>query len=244
MSKEPPDVHEAIRALCAKVTRKRPRTVIDHILKYGYITTEELKETYGYDHPPRAIRDVREHGIPLITFKVRSNTTGRMIAAYKFDDPSKIKGGRIGGRKAFSKPFKDQLVAVLGSKCTLTGEVLEPRYLQIDHRIPYEVAGETESETLDAFMLLDASSQRAKSWSCEKCKNFNIIQDPGICQRCFWAYPEDYDHVAMNPERRLHLVWQGEEMALYDTLENEARSKREHIHDLIKQILARHVLKR
>ena len=46
--------------LCASVTGKRPKTVIDHILKRGHITTEELKNKYGYDHPPRAARDVRE----------------------------------------------------------------------------------------------------------------------------------------------------------------------------------------
>ena len=39
-----------------------------YILKHGHITTEELEETYGYDHPPRAARDVREQGIPLETF--------------------------------------------------------------------------------------------------------------------------------------------------------------------------------
>lgn len=37
--------------LCKSVTAKRPKTVIDHILKHGHITTEELKEKYGYNHP-------------------------------------------------------------------------------------------------------------------------------------------------------------------------------------------------
>ena len=46
--------------LLKSVTSKRPRTVIEHILQNGQITTEELKELYGYNHPPRAIRDVRE----------------------------------------------------------------------------------------------------------------------------------------------------------------------------------------
>lgn len=50
-------------ARCEAVTAKRPRTVIDHILTHGYVTTEELKEQYGYNHPPRAARDVREQGI-------------------------------------------------------------------------------------------------------------------------------------------------------------------------------------
>ena len=34
--------------LCASVTAKRPKTVIDHLLKHGHITTEELKNKYGF----------------------------------------------------------------------------------------------------------------------------------------------------------------------------------------------------
>ena len=49
--------------LCKSVTAKRPKTVIDHILKHGFITTQDLKDKYGYNHPPRAVRDVKEHGI-------------------------------------------------------------------------------------------------------------------------------------------------------------------------------------
>ena len=53
--KLPPEFVE----LCKAVTAKRPKTVIDHILKKGFITTQELKDTYGYNHPPRAVRDVK-----------------------------------------------------------------------------------------------------------------------------------------------------------------------------------------
>ena len=80
--------------LCKKVTAKRARTVIDHILKHGHITTEELKTKYGYDHPPRAARDVREEGIPLVTTRVQGST-GRKIGAYTFGDPSKVRFGRV-----------------------------------------------------------------------------------------------------------------------------------------------------
>ena len=41
--------------LLKSVEAKRPKTVIDHILKHGQITTEELKDTYGYNHPPRYV---------------------------------------------------------------------------------------------------------------------------------------------------------------------------------------------
>ncbi len=33
------------------ITGKRSRLVVDHILKHGSITTEDL-ENYGYKHPP------------------------------------------------------------------------------------------------------------------------------------------------------------------------------------------------
>jgi len=80
--------------LCRSVTAKRPKTVIDHILQHGFITTEELKETYGYNHAPRAARDVRENGIPLETFYVTGND-GRRIAAYRFGDISKARFTRL-----------------------------------------------------------------------------------------------------------------------------------------------------
>jgi hypothetical protein len=114
------------------------------------------------------------------------------MGAYTFHDISKIKAGRVGGRKAFSKKFKQELIELYGSRDIITRQVLDERYLQIDHRIPYEVAGD-ESGPLDPkkFMLLDASSNRAKSWSCEHCENFLHKHDSAICKKCFWASPEE-----------------------------------------------------
>ena len=92
--------------LCASIAGKRPKTVIDHILKHGHITTEELKNKYGYDHPPRAARDVRELGIQLETFRVEA-ANGRKIAAYRFADPTKKQFRRFSGRTGLSKEIKD-----------------------------------------------------------------------------------------------------------------------------------------
>lgn len=233
---EPAAIDPRILELCEKVTDKRPRTVIDHIIKHGQITTDELKELYGYNHPPRAARDVRENGIPLETsFTVGED--GRRMGVYSFADPSKIKGGRIGGRKVFSKKFKDQLVQVYGEKDHISGERMEARYLQIDHRIPYEVAGDDSRDPAD-YMLIDASNQRAKSWSCEHCANFLEIHDPGICRRCFWAWPEDYDHVAMEQERRLVITWQGDVVDDFDRLKARAEADGVEVRDLAKRLLS------
>lgn len=66
------------------ITNKRAKVVIDHILAHGFITTEGLEKTYGYNHPPRAARDVREAGIPLETFKIKSSCMKYMADAARF----------------------------------------------------------------------------------------------------------------------------------------------------------------
>ncbi len=225
--------------LCKSVNAKRARTVIDHIFKHGIITNEDLSDQYGYDHPPRAIRDVRENGIPLLTHRVTSPKTGRRIGAYTFDDISKIKRGRIGGRKAFSKQFKQELIEMYGSRDAITGEILDERYLQIDHRIPYEVAGDGNDLKPENYMLLDASSQRAKSWSCEHCENFLTLHAVKTCEKCLWASPESYEHIAMYASRRVEIVWAGEEVRQYENLKEAAKNEGVSIQVLIKRRLGK-----
>jgi len=86
------------------IKNKRAKIVIDHILEHGFITTGDLENTYGYSHPPRAARDVREAGIPLETFTVKSEH-GKSIAAYRFGDLLQLKTNRVAGRTLFSKEF-------------------------------------------------------------------------------------------------------------------------------------------
>lgn len=235
---------ETFLALCKSVDAKRPKTVIDHILKHGIITTEDLSELYGYDHPPRAIRDVRENGIPLITHNVTSAKSGRRMGAYTFDDISKIKRGRIGGRQAFSKAFKQELIRIYGSQDAFTGVEMDERYLQIDHRVPYEIIGDdpTANGNLSPhdYMLIDASSNRAKSWSCEHCDNFKKTHNADLCRRCFWASPEDYDHIAETPARRIELVWTGDEVNKFESIKRAADNKGIELRVLMKEILAKH----
>ena len=124
------------------ITEKRPSTVIQHIIKNGFITTEELTNDYGYEHPPRAARDVRERGVNLVTYKVKSSD-GRTIAAYKFGDPVFIdnKVSKVAGRTALSNALKKALVDKFGAICFVYLQPMDERLLQIDHRIPYEIGG-------------------------------------------------------------------------------------------------------
>lgn len=226
--------------LLKSVEAKRPKTVIDHILEHGQITTEDLKDIYGYNHPPRAIRDVREQGIPITTFRV-TGSDGRKIAAYKFGDPSEVRSTQLSGRTAFSSKLKDALIEKYGARCNIYLASFPIRELQIDHRIPFEIAGDSGSlsEDLDEYMLLCASANRAKSWSCENCLNWTG-KEISACQFCYWAYPESYKHIAMRDIRRMDLLWSGEEVAEYESLIKEAAKVQEEAPEYVKKVLRNH----
>lgn len=200
------------------ITAKRPRTVIHHILEHGFITSEELKDTYGYDHPPRAVRDVREYGVPIVTYRITGGN-GRSIAAYKFGNPADASNSlsKITGRTVLSKALKQALVEKYGSKCFIYSEVMDEHLLQVDHRVPYEIGGEPNESDMDMFMLLSPSANRAKSWSCEHCDNW-ADKDPAFYVNCFWASPESYDHVAGKQQRIISIVFTGNEIEDYNRL--------------------------
>ena len=225
--------------LLNSVTAKRPRTVIQHILEHGFITSEELKNTYGYNHPPRAVRDVREYGIPLDTYRV-VGTDGRSIAAYKFGNPADVKNklSKSAGRTVLSKALKQALVEKYGSKCFVYLETMDESVLQVDHRIPYEIGGEHDETDIEYYMLLSPSANRAKSWTCEHCENWER-KDSSFCLHCFWAHPENYDHVAGKYERIISLVFTGDEIDdYYKLIELYSEEKAQ---ELIKQIIHEHL---
>ena len=236
---EKPAINPKILALATQVTAKRPKCVIDHIIEYGFITTQDLRDRYGYNHPPRAVRDVRECGIPLETYKV-TGSDGRSIGAYRFGNPDNIEAHKLAGRKVFSKAFKEALIQVYESKCAISNEAYEERYLQIDHRIPYEVAGDrvADEQSPKEFMLLSGSAQRQKSWSCEHCPNLKGRKERQVCMTCYWAHPEAYLHMATQEVRSLHLVWMGkEETKNYDLISSQAKLAKKTVQEFIKTIL-------
>ena len=241
MSKQ--KIPKKIQKIFDSIKNKRAKIVIDHIIKFGQITTEDLEKDYGYSHAPRAARDVREAGIPLITSKVKSKDGKRNIAAYTFGDFSTIRLDRVKGRINWPKNFKKDLIEKYGQVCLISNSKLEPRALQIDHRIPYELVGDQNEDKLDVenFMLLSGTSNRAKSWSCEHCKNLLELKDLEKCKSCYWAYPENYSHVALNEVRRLDITWHGEEVKEYDALKSNSEKVGEELPDYVKKILRKNI---
>ena len=224
----------ALRKLIALITAKRPKTVLDHILKHGSITTADLKTQYGYSHPPRAARDVREAGISLKTTR-ETGSDGRPMAVYTIDEDATLHGAK-GGRRAFPKTLRNALVARDGERCNLCQGTFPARALQIDHRVPYEIAGDSRGLDPAVFMLVCGSCNRAKSWSCENCPNWTT-RNPVVCETCLWASPEEYQHIATEERRRLDIVWEAAETDDYDRIAVRAKKLDQDMRVLIKGII-------
>jgi hypothetical protein len=235
------DVPENIRSLAEKViaagANKRAIAVLKVMLDKGFISTDDVQEM-GYNHPPRAIGDVRDSGIPIITGTATSSKSGKRMAVYTFGKEADIQNGRIGGRSAFPKSFKRRLIEIYGQIDCITGAKTDERALQIDHRVPYRIAGDQglSDHDITKYMLLDASSQRSKSWSCEQCPNMEPkARRPEICANCFWASPEKFTHVATLEIRRAEVVWQGDDVSEFDNLSIQAERLGCPISDLIRK---------
>ena len=222
------------------IKSKRPRMVIDKLINDGSCTTEELIEM-GYSHAPRAKRDVVEQGIPIKTLSCISQTTGRKIAKYVLGDWEEYKKNnslaKTKGRNNLSEALKQKLIAENGCKCALYAEEYPASFLQTDHRIPFEIGGDP-ADMMDTskFMLLSPSANRAKSWACDHCKNWQI-KDAEMCKGCYYAFPENYTHIAGNDERALSIVFRNEDIKLYDIVIEKSKNDNISIQESFKRIL-------
>ena len=223
-SKLPRRLRQAVDDAIAEATSVRPNPrvmkVLTHLLRHGSITSEEIRERYGYDDPRRAIGDIRERGIPLQTKRVKGSR-GTQIGEYSFDPEVAVDGRKAGGRRPIPKRIKEALLEAHDRTCVVCQTRYADTWLQPDHRIPVFVAGDRERGGVDAtYTLLCRSCNRAKSWTCERiCPNGSGPRDETVCGTCYWSTPDgEYTHVATVEERRVTVVLQGEEAEWFDRL--------------------------
>jgi hypothetical protein len=205
----------------ARVGNQRARRLLQLIVEHGSVTTEELTVQYGYNHPPRAKKDATDLGFPVVSKTVKSKDGTRSISEYSLDLDAAFVEGR-GGRRLITKALRTELLEAADGRCAVCGGVFADRALQVDHRVPYEIAGEIESPTAADFQMLCGSCNRSKSWTCEKeCPNW-IERDTTVCATCLWARPDDYEHIATLERRQVTLTWDEADVKTFDRLKKRA----------------------
>ena len=205
-----------------RIVSVRPVRLIRECCVNGEVSTETLQKKYGYNQPPRAARDVRELGFLLKTKNVKSSD-GKKMAVYTLGDLSRFspKCGRV----LFTKAEKLNLIKKDGTQCFYCLADFPANALQIDHKIPYEIAGNEEHQKSgeDALALVCASCNRRKSWSCEGCSNFSK-KELSVCRSCYWTNPDNYTHLATQNFVVLNLTL-SEKDSGYASFNNKTRSE-------------------
>jgi hypothetical protein len=229
---ETPAVSKELLKRIEGVTNKRARFVLDSIVKNGIVTTEEINRA-GYDHPPRAVQDAKDLGFRIKTIKAK-HSDGHSIAAYVFDE-GELEAGKE-GRRLLPKKERDALIHSAGDKCEICGA---EHNLQVDHRIPYEVAAESQRGEVKPYQILCGSCNRKKSWTCEHCQNWLQDKSLDVCRLCYWAESETYSHVALQQQRRVDLVWTSDEVSDYEKVKAAAACHQRSVPEEIKSILTR-----
>lgn len=220
---------------------KRPRAVLEKILENGSVSTYELG-LLGYDQPPRAAQDLKECGVSLKTTFSKHPKTGARMAVYSLAEGNDPSMTGFGGRRAFTSKFRADVAGTYGSRCNLCNAPYDTSALQLDHRVPYIVAGEVELPNVTDFQLLCGSHQRKKSWACEHCLN-RVQRDVAVCESCFWAYPDaEYTHVATIATRRFEVNFAGpSDAAVHDAFLKICRRQKKRPEELLREMIARFV---
>ncbi len=213
-----------MRKRISRVTNQRARRLLELIVEHGEVTTEELAEQYGYHQPPRAKMDAMNLGFPIVSRRVRSKDGTRSIAAYSLDLDATFVDGRT-GRKRIPKAFRDELLKLAGGRCAHCGGAFPDRALQVEHRIPHEIAGEVDQFRLADFQMFCGPCNRSKSWTCEReCPNWTK-RSAAVCATCMWASPEGYEHIAMRQRRQVTLTWDGADVETFDSIRAAAQAE-------------------
>ena len=168
-----PTENDLSKELVEEILRRtsgRSRLVVKQILEHGFVTTTMLG-TLGLDHPPRAAADVRDRGIPLET--VTRSIDGKRVGHYRFPAELEELDRHASGRFSMSKTFRNEVIDHYGERDIFTGAQVARTRLQIDHRVPFRVSGDpTTPFAVEDFMPVSAAMNRAKSWECEACPNW------------------------------------------------------------------------
>ena len=56
------------------------------------------------------------------------------------------------------------------------------------------------------------------------------------CRTCFWAFPEDYLHIATQQLRRTDVVWQGADVAVHERLKAMAAEQGKTVADVLRDL--------
>lgn len=222
----------------------RGRKAIDALKENGIVTKYDLiRAGIAPSQTARAIRDLKDHGIPIQALsRIKTPESSNPVVRYTFGDRRDIHSEWQDGRRLVPKGMKEKLIRVYGARCAYCGEKLEPRKLQVDHRLPVKYFGELsqkEKRNPQNYLLLCPECNRKKAEAVDEgcAKTCYKTDDMSIIKSCYWYDPINYTHVCMKPVRKLEIKWDESDVDNYEALAKEAKKHGLSPQDLVKSMI-------
>jgi hypothetical protein len=180
---------------------KRGNFVRDTMLTKGSVTRWDMLGA-GYD--PVAVCDLTSLGVTVSTKMISEK--GKSSMEYTLNPQAFI--DRAESRMFMTPKERRRFFRSYGCKCLTCSLTLDPRSLQVDHRIPFILVGNSlvKLEGYSALKPACPSCNSTREDICRECikkrgTNHEVLE----CRTCYWAYPENYTHIA-GTHRSLILV--------------------------------------
>jgi hypothetical protein len=199
-------------AFKAEGRRKLPSRAVAlglKIVSKGGFTCKEMRKTDGEPQHTWAAKDDLNRYIPVDGSEKAEGNSVR----YQFDFDAIRKIGKVLRdaelRDLLSERDRASIIKYHKSACAFCAHV--GTKLQVDHPVPFRLGGNIKSKDPTGYLVVCAPCNRRKDKSCVDCPNMNGVRDPTTCSRCYWASPNDYDHIETKPYKQVLVMFTTDE---------------------------------
>ena len=175
----------------------RAKAAADLLMNKGIITKYDFESTnVPISQAPRAIRDLKDHGIPIKTLeRVNVPQSKSKVSQYTFGDVADITVANKYGRMYNPTGMKDRLAKLHGNVCVFCGKELSGKDRELDHKLPVNIFGDlspVERLNPDNYQLVCRKCNRLKREATSH-GAFDDRQDGmEVVEHNYWYDPVQY----------------------------------------------------
>lgn len=222
----------------------RAKVAADLLIKKGTITKYDFENTnVPVSQAPRAIRDLKDHGIPIKTLERISVPQAKTkVSQYAFGSVDDIVSTSKYGRMYNPSGMKEKLVRLHGRVCVFCGKKLSGQDMELDHKLPVNIFGDLSSvERLnpDNYQLVCRKCNRLKREATSHGAFDDRKQGMDIVKQNYW-----YDPVRYRKNKKGHLfdqsiiVWNtNEDRQVYNQIEQYAEDSKKDFQEALKDMV-------
>lgn len=208
----------------------RAKAAADLLIEKGVITKYDFETTrVPISQAPRAIRDLKDHGIPVKTLeRVNVPQAKSKVNQYTLGSADDIDASKKYGRLYDPSGMKEKLAKLHGSTCVFCGKHLAPKDRELDHKLPVNIFGD-----LSSVERLNPNNYQLVCRKCNRLKReavshgaFDDRQDGmDVVKHNYWYDPVQYrKNEKDNLFNQSIVVWNsGEDIRTYNQISQYAK---------------------